>query len=573
VVYVDAILYKKITPGDLWNIDRPKGSVVGGGGQTYINLAIDDTQLIEFVKYGHPTPKPTDHKGRSIYTIKADVIGNPSIVSDIEFDPRPNREDYKLSNQAIHNNRHPAWDKSVTEFPQIPPGAAGATTVTTADELQIFIIRTTDHKYHAGYINSSVMPPSWPMGIGLEDMFTGTRTGVIFFKYDETQIPDDIKDILEELKLNLNVLLYGPPGTGKTYAMQWLWKNLNKSPVDTYIYKSDFINPFELKKNPLKDFQGENRLEWLTFHQNFNYEEFVLGKQMEPVAGGFTLKPKLGIYMDMAISIDPNGKYTKAILFIDELNRGNVSRIFGQFLTFLEADKRAKNKEGKVNEMRLPVPLPELKISGNTTEEVTQVDGSTIKIPFPYYFPFSIYIIASMNSVDRAVAPLDSALARRFKKIEYAPDYSFLGKKFDIDINAIDLTKPDLWCSRETAYLLLKRVNDFIAEMLGVDFELGHAYVLNVGDTPDDTEGFMKLASAWEGLMLPQLFERFANRQEKLIEFLKIDAATAEASLSPFYPYKYRERNGSPISVIEKGKLKEIKEPSKIATIMRFLAK
>ncbi|TCN21078.1 AAA family ATPase [Mesobacillus foraminis] len=570
--FIDAIFYKKILPSDLYNIDRDKGSLKGGGGQTWLNLAIDHARLMEFLKFGVETPKLLDHKGRSTFTITADTIGQPDKSSQIEFDPRSNREDYRLTNQAIHQNRHPAWDNTINGFPQMPSGAKGASSVTNADDLQIYIVRTIDGEYHAGFINSSTIPHSWPTGVGLEQMFIGNRTGVIFFNDDGSQIPEYIAEILDELETNLNVLLYGPPGTGKTFAMQWLWENMKKPIADSLIFTHDAVNPFVLKDNPLKKFQGNNRIEWLTFHQNFNYEEFVIGKQMEPVAGGFTLKPKLGTFMDMAISISPKGQYDRGILFIDEMNRGNVSRIFGQFLTFLEADKRAIDSSGNPNTMKLPIPLPELKVNGEKTEEVILVDGSKLEIPFPYYLPFPIYIIASMNSVDRAVAPLDTALARRFKKIEFGPDYPFIEERFKININALDITKPDNWSAKETAYLLLKRVNDFIAEMLGLDFELGHAYILNVGDTDGEEEGFNSLASSWDGLILPQLFERFANRQEKIIDFLKIEEAMSDTSFYNFYPYKFREKNGSPISVIEKGKIKKIKDKDKIAKIMRFLA-
>ncbi|MDG5789782.1 AAA family ATPase [Evansella sp. AB-P1] len=571
---IDAIFFKKITPGDLWNIDRAKGTVAGGGGQTYINLAIDEDKLIEFLEYGDHIPKTSDHMLRNIITINADTIGQPLKISDIEFDPRQDRNDYKLSNQAIHKNRHHAWSNTENGFPVIPTGAVGAASVTNVDYLQIYIIRTTDGEYHAGYIDSSVMPTTWPKGVGLEEMFTGNRTDVIFFDHDDTDIPREVEEILEELRNTPNVLLYGPPGTGKTFAMQWLWEHLKQPAKKALIFKHDFSNPFELIdiESPLKFFQGDNRLEWLTFHQNLSYEEFVIGKQMEPVAGGFTLVPKLGTLMDLAVSIDPKGQYKRGILFIDELNRGNVSRIFGQVLTFLDADKRKVDENGYDNSMKLPIPLPELKINADKTEEVILMDGNKFQLPYPYYFPFPIYIIASMNSVDRAVAPLDTALARRFKKIEFAPSYEFIERHFEIDTSTIDLTKPKSWDSKVSAYLLLKRVNDFIADMLGKEFELGHSYILDVGNASNEKDGFKRLASSWEGLIMPQLFERFANKESQLYKFLKIEDAISDSSVSGFYPYTYRERDGHTLQVIEMVKLKNV-DSDKVAEIMRFLAK
>lgn len=572
---IDGILYKKINPGDLWNIGRPPGTVSGGGGQTYINLAIEDIELVEFLKYGHSTPKTNDHKGRSTIDIVASTLGNPALTSSITFDPRSGRNDYTIANQ--HRSRHPAWT-SRAGFPDVPVGCASADDVkktgVTAD-LVIVIIRTVDGRYTAGYFNVPSLPENWKRSIGLEDIFSG-GTGIKYFNTDKSQeIPMIISEILESWKYNPNVLLYGPPGTGKTFAMQWLWENISKPMMDVLeLDSSNPDNPFRYIEDPLEFFKGNIRKEWLTFHQNFSYEDFIIGKLPVPsTTGGFSLKPKAGIFLDVAMSVNKDsGKYDKAFIFIDELNRGNVSKIFGQLITFLDSDKRGWNKSGVENPMRLPVPLPELQVRGDRTEEVIMIDGNIQEIPFPYYLPFPIYILASMNSVDRAVAPLDSALARRFEKINCGPDYEYLEELFAIDKAQLAITPSVNWSSKEVAYKLLVRVNGYISQYLGEDFELGQSYIIKVSTAANETEGFSLLANNWEKMILPQLVEKFGNRQDILADFLKIDKAIADVTLSDFYPYRYKIVNGIETDSVLKKSLKELLGSAELATVLRYLA-
>ncbi|KAF6575583.1 AAA family ATPase [Paenibacillus polymyxa] len=571
---VDGIFYKKINPGDLWNIERPPGIVTGGGGQTYINLAIDDTQLVEFLKYGHTTPKPADHKGRNTIEIVASTLGNPTQTSTITFDPRSGRNDYTIANQ--HRNRHPAWT-STAGFPSVPTGCRSAddvkgTGITT--DLVIVIIRTLDGKYTAGYFNVPSLPSDWKAGIGLENIFSG-NTGIRYFKSEVPQaIPMIISEALKSWEYNPNVLLYGPPGTGKTFAMQWLWENIDKPVMDILeLDNSNLSNPFKYVGDPLEFFKGNLRKEWLTFHQNFSYEDFIIGKLPVPSpSGGFSLKPKAGILLDVALSVNKDsGAFDKAIIFIDELNRGNVSKIFGQLITFLDSDKRGWDKHGDENPMKIPVPLPELQVRGDKTEEVTMIDGSSQEIPFPHYFPSSIYILASMNSVDRAVAPLDSALARRFEKINCGPDYEYLEELFAIDKVQLETTTSANWNSKDVAYKLLVRVNGYVSKNLGEDFELGQSYITKVSMATSEIEGFNLLANNWEKMILPQLVEKFGNRQDILADFLKINEAIAEATLSPFYPYRYKIVDGVETDSVLKKSLKEL-GTEELATVLRYLA-
>jgi len=562
---VDAVLFKKLTRGDLWNNDRPQGSVAGGGGQTYINLAIEKNELEPFINNRViASPKIGDTHGRSSYIIHAKSIYDSEMVGDILIDPRTSRLDYKISRTALHQNRHPAWLNEHTGFPIINSDASSAETVTTAENLRIYIARTTCGEYYAGYLNVESRPIDWPTV--LNRMFTD-GAGVIYVDNNELspEVDEETRELYETLMQKTNLLLYGPPGTGKTHAMQKLWRALQHVSPFLCLNENDLINPFR--------YQNAIRSEWVTFHQNYSYEEFVIGKQVVPInGGGFTLKPKLGVFLDVAVSINPRNEFLKGIIFIDELNRGNVSRILGQLITFLEKNKRASLECGTDNPLKLPLPLNDLlskEEQSNVTEDLITLDNGEINLPIPYYLPSDIYVVASMNSVDKAVAPLDSALARRFKKVEYFADYRLLADLFEIDIDSIDYSDTETWDSKTIAILLLRRLNDFIANYFGKDFELGHVYFLQILDKNSEDERILALRECWEGLVYPQLSTLFSNRNELLHECLKVN----DSSLPDFYPYRYRNTAAGVINVLENVSTYDINSIDELQEVFRIIAR
>lgn len=554
---IDAIFYKKINNGDLWNIDRAPGSVKGGGGQTYINFPIDTGDLDSFLEHAHSTIKLGDHLGRKTYTINAKAIHDFTKSAEITIDPRNNRSDYRITKQALHQDRHPAWLNNETGFPLIDSTASSASTVSTATHLRIYIIRTTDGNYYAGYVNEPTKPLSWPNIDKLNVIFQND-VGIIFF--ERAHFSENTKKILHDLEKSHNLLLYGPPGTGKTFAMQNVWSEINDNKEIIFINQS--------MNKPMV--QEKIRTEFVTFHQNMNYEEFVIGRQIMPISGGgFSLQPRLGLFLDVAASINQLNEYDKAIIFIDELNRGNVSRIFGQLITFLDGDKRETLKDGSDNPLKLPVPLPEVLISNNKTENIISVNGESVTLEYPYYLPYPIYIVSTMNSVDKAVAPLDSALARRFKKIEYRTDYTFLQKLLSINESTIDYTDTTTWNANTTAYILLRRVNDFIANYFGKEFELGQVYIMPVSKHQNENEKFLVLRDCWEDNIYPQLYSLFSNRLDLLHDFLKVDSPAKPIN----YPYQFRTTpNGEVLEVLEEASTLDIKSVSDLTNVLRFLA-
>jgi 5-methylcytosine-specific restriction protein B len=346
---------------------------------------------------------------------------------------------------------------------------------------------------------------------------------------------DKINDILSSWGAGRNVLLYGPPATGKTRLISELFDALNKPPEATrgiLLDVADADTPFSRPEQEITIPQPI-KVVWTTFHQSYGYEDFVLGLRPEITAAGTRLRPWAGVFLDAALELaDPESRYKSVVIFIDEINRGNAARIFGEFMTFLDFDYRA---DGRVP---LPLPLRQLTYTDGRSEEIRRPGNEASTIPEGFTFPKNIYIVATMNSVDRAAVPIDSALARRFDRIEMRPNLDVLAAHWRLDKSAIPTPTEDNWETLTpfaTGYLLLDRLNATIASDLGPEFELGHGLLTpllanktGVGGTVqpvEETDAWHTLAKTWDDVLFPQLEDRYSGRPEQLMDLLHVDNA------------------------------------------------
>jgi putative GTPase subunit of restriction endonuclease len=152
------------------------------------------------------------------------------------------------------------------------------------------------------------------------------------------------------------------------------------------------------------------------------------------------------------------------VLIIDEINRGNVSAIFGELITLLEEDKRKGNKEH--TEVKLPY-------SGDK-----------------FSVPNNVYIIGTMNTADRSVEALDTALRRRFSFVEMQPDPKILSDEKYVKYNDVDLSK------------LLETINQRIEMLIDKDRQIGHSYFIGIQDLED-------LRRTFKDKIIPLLEEYF----------------------------------------------------------------
>ncbi|MFT0714651.1 AAA family ATPase [Flagellimonas lutimaris] len=336
---------------------------------------------------------------------------------------------------------------------------------------------------------------------------------------------DKISNILSSWEKGRNVLLYGPPATGKTRLISELFKTLEIPPESgegIILDPDDAVSPFSRPEQNLPIPQP-TKVVWTTFHQSYGYEDFVLGLRPEITESGTKLKPMAGVFLDAALELsDTESNYNSVVIFIDEINRGNAARIFGEFMTFLDFDYR---EEGRVP---LPVPLKQLKYINGQSEKIYRAEGQETQIPIGFKFPKHIYIVATMNSVDRAAVPIDSALARRFDRIEMRPNLSVLAKLWELEEIPISTTDDANWENLkplETAYLLLDRLNVSIAADLGPEFELGHGLLAHLGiSSSSENDIWQNIAKTWDEVIYPQLEDRYSGRPEQLIELLQVDS-------------------------------------------------
>lgn len=338
---------------------------------------------------------------------------------------------------------------------------------------------------------------------------------------------DKIHEILSSWGASRNVLLYGPPATGKTRLISDLFETLKQPVQGSKGILLDVANPDTPFSRPAQEITIPQPVKviWTTFHQSYGYEDFVLGLRPEITADGTHLQPWAGVFLDAALElVDPNSSYKSVVIFIDEINRGNAARIFGEFMTFLDFDYR---EGGRVP---LPLPLRQLHYENGVSELIRRPGAQAAKIPAGFTFPKDIYIVATMNSVDRAAVPIDSALARRFDRIEMRPNLDVLAEHWGLDKKEIPKPVDKKWedlSPFETAYLLLDKLNVSIASDLGPEFELGHGLfkpLLNpthIGVSEDDI--WLTLSKIWDDVVFPQLEDRYSGRPDQLLALLRVE--------------------------------------------------
>ena len=269
----------------------------------------------------------------------------------------------------------------------------------------------------------------------------------------------------------INQIFYGPPGTGKTYnTVNYAVAIIEGKPLD------------ELEKEDRKDIKRrfdklkENgQIAMVIFHQNFTYEDFIEGIRPVLTDENQNIEYELseGIFREIADRADQNRTGQpddpKYVLIIDEINRGNIAKIFGELITLIEPSKR---------------------IGGD--------DEATVALPYSqdsFGVPNNLYIIGTMNTADRSIALLDTALRRRFEFVEMMPEPYHASISTDIE---------EVNCQE-----LLVAMNDRIRFLLDREHQIGHTYFIDIDD-------LKSLEATFKNKIIPLLQEYFYDNWEKI---------------------------------------------------------
>lgn len=264
------------------------------------------------------------------------------------------------------------------------------------------------------------------------------------------------KVVFDDVK---NSILYGPPGTGKTYNVI----NEALKIIDPEGYAQlDEANDRDTIIDRYKDLTKKGQINFCTFHQSYGYEEFVEGLKSDG-KGNFVAED--GILKKVTKRALENNS-SKYVLIIDEINRGNISKIFGELITLLEEDKRLDAK----NEVTVTLPYTKDRFG----------------------MPNNLYIIGTMNTSDKSIAQIDVALRRRFSFKEMMPKADILD-----EVDGVDLEK------------LLNTINERVEFLCDRDHLIGHAYFTSVKTAAD-------IINAITEKVVPLLQEYFYGDNEKV---------------------------------------------------------
>ena len=288
----------------------------------------------------------------------------------------------------------------------------------------------------------------------------------------------------------LNRILYGPPGTGKTYRA--VAEGVRIAEAGDLAALLDRRAYGETKRR-FDKYRLEGQIEFVTFHPSYTYQDFVEGIRPVPVSGGLSYEVVPGVLKRIAeharknwdaanspqAGIEPV-ELKRFVLIIDEINRGNISKVFGELITLIEDDKRL----GQANQLTVRLPY--------TADKQ------------PFGLPPNLYLLGTMNTADRSIALMDTALRRRFAFVEMMPDPTAL----DDDIEGVDVKA------------LFRALNDRIEHVFDRDHVIGHAYLCNLRSFEDLTQRLRQR-------IIPLLQEYFHEDWQKVRMIFKDGAKKA----------------------------------------------
>jgi 5-methylcytosine-specific restriction protein B len=388
-----------------------------GAEYSYTNSALATWQFANEIQNGDIV-----YAKKGLYKL----VGRGIVASDYIFDAQ--REEYRhirkvrWTHKGEWNNPGKAVNKTLTDI------------TTYTDDIQ---------KLESLFVGEENSGPEETIEIIYPDYTEADFLGEVFMDADRY---DTLTNLL---KLKKNIILQGAPGVGKTFAAKRLAYSI--------IGRKD-----------------SRRVMMVQFHQSYSYEDFIMG--FRPSKDGFELKP--GPFYEFCKNAQDDDEL-EYFFIIDEINRGNLSKIFGELLMLIERDKRGEK-------LRLLY-----------SNELFSV-------------PKNLYIIGMMNTADRSLAMIDYALRRRFAFFELEPAFDSQG--FTVLLDKADYSK--LYALVEQ----VKALNEVISkdESLGPGFRIGHSYLCADHEIND---AWLESVIRFE--LIPLINEYWFDEQPKIDQWAK----------------------------------------------------
>lgn len=276
------------------------------------------------------------------------------------------------------------------------------------------------------------------------------------------------------LGLKKNIILQGAPGTSKTYSTAAIAlriiNGINAKDEFEYSDHTKVMEEYQAKYN-------NGQISFVTFHQSMTYEDFVEGIKPKVCNGNVVYSVEPGIFKQICTSAKENPK-DNYVLIIDEINRGNVAKIFGELITLIEADKRELVGKDKLEDKKENLDTKETD-SQKISEKNKNANQHTIivKLPYskePFSVPSNLYIIGTMNTIDRSTGTLDYVLRRRFSFVTITSSCTY------------DVSEKVNGCEELNNYYidedLKKKANDLFAKVYEFLSKKEHKADMNIED-------------------------------------------------------------------------------------------